>query len=151
MPASGGNISPSISHCWPIADIGKLGLIGPGSALLHARVCYTTYTIYYAYRLQVKQAHVVPPDHVHSSCNSSPAHSCPARDVTTKHEQARGELGAAEAARAQLAAVQAALAELEAGLPRAVGAAEASAAVRHVAAELQELHRCALEARQEHL
>lgn len=64
----------------------------------------------------------------------------------TCFKQARGELGAAEAARAQLAAVQAALAELEAGLPRAVGAAEAGAAVRHVAAELQELHRCALEA-----
>lgn len=56
--------------------------------------------------------------------------------------QARAELGAAEAAHAQLRQVQAALAELAAGLPAAGGAAEAGAAVRRVAAELHELHRC---------
>ncbi len=73
------------------------------------------------------------------SCAASPR---PDRCRRGLSAQARAELGAAEAARAQLRRVQAALAELAAGLPAAGGAAEAGAAVRRVAAELHELHRC---------
>ena len=58
--------------------------------------------------------------------------------------QARAELGAADAAAAQLREVQSALGELARGLPAAAGAAGPGAVVDRVAAELTDLHRCAL-------